>query len=137
MMTFADLRASLEDRVRTLEHAYSAEIDVPLAKQNRYNVYTLEGRLEEARAILRLVASVDTRPALMQIDADGSVELVISDPEPEWGEQQRGDWPISTFADLLVPREERARIKKIVTTPVATCEDDAEPGTDRHDPGRC
>lgn len=58
-MKFAQLKDSVEDRVKTLTQAYEAETERLPRDQNRHTVWTLEGRLEEARVILDLINLVD------------------------------------------------------------------------------
>ena len=85
-MTIAKLQQTLEDRIQILERAFLTESG--RIGRNKYNVYTLEGRLEEARAILCLVTSTDTRPPSVF----------------EWSKQSRGDW--RRARPLLMPEED-------------------------------
>lgn len=91
-MTLAALKEVLQDRVNALVEEFEPMTEIPSREQSRWQAGYLEGRLEEARVCLRLVERLQLEEA---ISAEGRVRR--ADTSDDWGKQQRGDWPRSSF----------------------------------------
>lgn len=93
-MTLETLKEVLQDRIDMLS---SSLID-PIfedARDDQYELVSLESRLEEIRVCLQLVEQleIDTDHPLMELKDS---EIRVVDPVA-WGQQPRGDWPNSSF----------------------------------------
>ncbi len=101
-MTLAALKEVLQDRINALVGEFEPIADIPSTEQNRWQAGYIEGRLEEARVALRLVdrLQLEEEHPLLELERDGRVRRVAD--SDGWGEQQRGDWPASTFGRLEI-----------------------------------
>jgi hypothetical protein len=113
-MTTAVLKEALHDRIVVLEHGLHAVREefpyTPWSVSQAREESRLEGRLEEVKVCLALVDNLQLEEEHPLLELRGDVIRHVP-----WGKQSRGDWPQSTFG-------------------VA---DEAEPGVNRYDPGRC
>lgn len=115
-MTFKQLKESIEDRLTTLVHADANNYE------GDYISGELHGRLEETKVILGLINSVTEFeiPPLFSVTVD------------EHGEQVIERFDETRFAD---PNDPNAGTDSLAA--MRARRDEAEPGTDRYDPGRC
>ena len=127
MTTIYTLKETLHDRIKILEAAIDqkecAGLNAMYDAGEAWDQGELQGRLEEARVIFKLVDQVARDQVTLAQEKRDHPLLYISADEieredmEEWGSQERGSWPHSTFGGSDFT--------------------EAEPGTDRNDPGRC
>ena len=110
-MTIAALKEVLSDRIMMLKSGVHQK---PTAH--------MEGRLEELQVCLGLVEKLqlDEEHPLLEL-RDGCVRRV------PWGEQERHNWPDSTFSGLVWDYENHE----------SSNQDESEPDVNRFDPSRC
>jgi hypothetical protein len=106
-MTIDALKEVLQDRIDMLDRALRDSRSIPSwlqAERHDRDEARLEGRLEELRVCLRLVEQLklDEEHPLLELSESG-IRRVDGPTPDDWGTQQRGDWPNSTFggADVL------------------------------------